>query len=222
MIKQIVMKSKKISSKKTLYYICGFILLFVLVAVLCYIVAFRKNEYGDPSSWGTFGDYIGGIVGTLFALISIILIFLTFSEQRNSNELNIIWKMVNDINRYVKEFNDKNNKVKLDIAIHDTLKTCNRVELWNLYDDMSLISNLCLISYEFTGKSSLLSDSVKNEFWLIICLHSKNAAAYWMHCNKLNEEYREDKNDSLKIREKEINNYLDKLNEAVKKYKPRL
>lgn len=41
----------------------------------------------DPRSvWGTFGDYIGGIIGTLLGFLSIVLLFITFKAQRRTSE----------------------------------------------------------------------------------------------------------------------------------------
>lgn len=37
------------------------------------------------ANWGTFGDYVGGVLGTIFGLISVIFLYYTFQEQRKTS-----------------------------------------------------------------------------------------------------------------------------------------
>lgn len=72
-------------------YILGIIIsicaIFCALLVLFYYSHF--NEFGiseKTGDWGVFGDYIGGVVGSVFALISAVLIYFTFKEQRKNYE----------------------------------------------------------------------------------------------------------------------------------------
>ncbi len=44
--------------------------------------AFRETTTVDPAAAGQFGDFVGGYVGTLFSLVSILLLFRTLRNQR--------------------------------------------------------------------------------------------------------------------------------------------
>ncbi len=46
----------------------------------CYL--FDEDYIIDNNLLGTFGDFIGGVLGTIFALISILILIRTFSQQR--------------------------------------------------------------------------------------------------------------------------------------------
>lgn len=47
-----------------------------------FIDTFEASEIsGDPAHWGTFGDYIGGVSGTIFSMISVVLLYLTLEGQ---------------------------------------------------------------------------------------------------------------------------------------------
>lgn len=48
--------------------------------------SYRGNKL-DPTLAGQFGDFIGGFIGTFFALISTVLLFATLKNQRNSSSL---------------------------------------------------------------------------------------------------------------------------------------
>lgn len=43
------------------------------------------NNITDFEKTGQFGDFVGGVVGTVFALAGTLLIFLTFNEQVRQN-----------------------------------------------------------------------------------------------------------------------------------------
>ncbi|MVM29310.1 hypothetical protein GO755_04640 [Spirosoma sp. HMF4905] len=61
--------------------------------ICCWVIwmyYYQFHKYGlsdNPANWGVFGDYIGGIVGSIFSIISVVLLYYTFKEQRNSTEL---------------------------------------------------------------------------------------------------------------------------------------
>jgi hypothetical protein len=47
--------------------------------------AFRQTDMVDPTTAGQLGDFVGGYIGTILALISVVLIYSTFKEQRHSS-----------------------------------------------------------------------------------------------------------------------------------------
>ena len=58
-----------------------------LIAVLCYWTTFHNLGWSYSTTvWGTFGDFVGGVIGTIFNLVGVVLIYLTFRTQtKNSN-----------------------------------------------------------------------------------------------------------------------------------------
>ncbi len=44
--------------------------------------ASNLDHIADHEVWGTFGDFFGGVYGTIFTLISVILMYVTFKSQR--------------------------------------------------------------------------------------------------------------------------------------------
>jgi len=68
-------------------------LLIIILIMIClgplypYWENFKKFEISDSTaSWGTFGDYVGGVIGTLFGLISVVFIYFTFEDQRSTSK----------------------------------------------------------------------------------------------------------------------------------------
>lgn len=79
------MKYKNIKSLKTVLI---FSLLCTCITILCYTIRFYKNGIAtDPQYWALFGDYIGGVLGTFFGLISILVVCWTFYKQDESQRI---------------------------------------------------------------------------------------------------------------------------------------
>ena len=49
--------------------------------------SFRETNTIDPTIAGQLGDFIGGYIGTIFALVSIVLIYSTLNDQRKSSSI---------------------------------------------------------------------------------------------------------------------------------------
>ena len=75
-----------------LFYI---IVTLLFVGVFAYIFKWQQilrlfdDEYVvNHELLGTYGDFIGGVLGTIFALISILILIRTFNQQRAVTEKN--------------------------------------------------------------------------------------------------------------------------------------
>lgn len=71
-------------------------ILFVVIGLLIFGYFLFKSSIDGYSIWpssktdytvtGQFGDFVGGVIGTLFALAGTFLIYLTFQEQSKENK----------------------------------------------------------------------------------------------------------------------------------------
>ncbi len=58
-------------------------IIFALLVVAFYLVWFSKHKVSiDPSDWGAFGDYIGGLVNPVVGLATVILVIFSINIQR--------------------------------------------------------------------------------------------------------------------------------------------
>ena len=65
--------------------------LLLIVASLFVFVIFRGWSFTwiiDEEKIGQFGDFVGGVVGSLFAFVGIILYYIALTEQRKDIEIN--------------------------------------------------------------------------------------------------------------------------------------
>ena len=58
------------------------IIVIPMVFLLPYLSVFNSNLSLNHSDWGSFGSYFAGTIGSCFYLLSIVLLYLTFSNQR--------------------------------------------------------------------------------------------------------------------------------------------
>lgn len=81
----------KLLMKKRFYIIITllFIGIFAYIFKWQHILRFFDNEYVvNHELLGTYGDFIGGVLGTIFALISTLILIRTFNQQRAVTEKN--------------------------------------------------------------------------------------------------------------------------------------
>ncbi|HRW64002.1 MAG TPA: hypothetical protein P5132_10960, partial [Bacteroidales bacterium] len=61
--------------------------ILIFIPVLFYIIKFRTYNFSDsPADWALLGNYIGGILGPIISLLSLIVLgYITFLISKNSN-----------------------------------------------------------------------------------------------------------------------------------------
>lgn len=82
------MASENTNSKKLdkLNYILYFAITLLVVALGFYFYNFNSGLPDDSSTWGTFGDFIGGTLNPIFALFSLFAIIYTIKIQTQELE----------------------------------------------------------------------------------------------------------------------------------------
>jgi hypothetical protein len=79
------MKICKIKQFKYYLEIISFLLiLLVISAIILYFRVFNDNLSKNQTDWGLFGDYIGGVVGTISTLIAFVYVYKTYKLQNEN------------------------------------------------------------------------------------------------------------------------------------------
>jgi len=75
-------------AKKNIFLIVGGITtVYILTVCLFYYIKFDGELSSDQSDWGTFGDYIGGLLNPLIALLNVMaFIYLTIVIEEQSSK----------------------------------------------------------------------------------------------------------------------------------------
>lgn len=111
-----------------------YLLLFFVVGILLGLFLFRLTPYDDGrvamthETLAHYGDFITGVFGTFFAVVSVIFVVGTFNSQRNQAELerfnNLFFEMirlyhqkVDDLNQAMGQKNKPNQMVENNLLV---------------------------------------------------------------------------------------------------------
>lgn len=114
---------------------------------------FKWSDTIDNEKWGTYGDFIGGLLGTFLAYISLRLLIKTLKEQEKSNT-------------YLKESNDRNSEVAELQLVHEDVNTLldsyHRTVSSFVLDDKKGEEVLSMIADEMYTSFSNTDESLSN------------------------------------------------------------
>lgn len=81
---------EKIFTEKTgiLLSFISLAILIVAIFIFLYFGSWQKSSIIDEPTIAQFGDFVGGVIGTLVAFIGIILYYVALTEQRNDIKIN--------------------------------------------------------------------------------------------------------------------------------------
>lgn len=147
-----------------------FSFIFILITINFFAWGRELNLCGENATinheiWGTFGDFIGGILGTLLALLSAFLMYWTFSSQREltRNSDRIQTEIARTSRESQELIADENNRLQAQLTEYNInqaeLQRFNELffSLLNIYREA--VSNLVL---ENNGKHENLFDRIKD------------------------------------------------------------
>lgn len=143
------------------------ILLVTLIVVIVFLLFYCCNFFGAPlssftSDWGAFGNYVA--VGV--SMISIVLIYVTYREQRKANEITRveqhIMTMTNTLNLLSEKYQGK-----VDNAYKDFYGHFDSFSLTE-YNDKEKVKSVCMYYH-----SSIMSN--------VDCNHNLNGVFRYIH-----------------------------------------
>ena len=144
---------KKFLSEKTGIIFTGIALIVMFLAILIFLIFGNWNfsKVLDESKVGQFGEFIGGVVGSLVALAGIVLYYVALTEQRkdikiNQNAFNL---QTQALNLQIREFKAQKEELISTRKIYEqqskTMKNqqfdSNFYSLLNVYTNIKNILN---------------------------------------------------------------------------------
>ncbi|WP_431243240.1 hypothetical protein ACQ9BO_00580 [Flavobacterium sp. P21] len=107
------------SNKKFVFWLWISSLFVILISIVFYLIQFSSNKISDdPERWAQFGDYLGGVLGTLVSILNfLVFVYLsirlvTIEEERNK------WTIKELVRPYADLVLDK-NMWNISITIHN-------------------------------------------------------------------------------------------------------
>jgi len=133
-------------------------LLIIIVSLVLYFITFYGSLSLLHENWGSFGDYVGGIAGTLFAGLAVYLIYLTYRLQQV------------ELNKTTEALSTQNEQLKIQQFQNIVFKLLERKDhqISGLrHKQAEGIHALSYINSDFRGwlkKSNKREDALK-QFW---------------------------------------------------------
>lgn len=137
-----------------------------------YVYFFLGNFHGElsnnPSDWGNFGDFAGGIIGPLLSFLSIVLLVITIHQQAEANEIAI---REQNTSQHIRLLADLLNEIKVTLSesVHvqgDTveLRAALRNELMIDTNDKEILTDLVFLVFRYCEAAALYRGNISEHF----------------------------------------------------------
>lgn len=127
--------------------IVGIVLFFLgLILFLWQHTGIDTSEKIDASKFGQFGDFVGGLIGSLWAFAGVILFYVALTEQRDDIRTNreVLKTQVNALEQQIKEFELQREELELTREVFiDQSKTLKLQQFEStFFNSMNLLNNI--------------------------------------------------------------------------------
>lgn len=146
------------------------------LASIAYILRFRANPWGEPDSWGQFGDFVGGTVNPIVGIITIFLVVLTLRETRREahatrqelEKQNLLISTQLDGERThnaenLKHLADQMARIRIDAEAADVRRKVEGIiDTWNNHTAVARFSGV--IGFDSDGITVAVNETLANIF----------------------------------------------------------
>jgi len=121
----------------------------VLIAIIFFLwsdLSFSPTEKINSEKFGQFGDFIGGIVGSIWALAGVLLFYIALTEQRKDIKTNqaALELQINALQQQVKEFELQRNELESSRKVYEEQSKTQKIQQFesNFYSLLNVYSNI--------------------------------------------------------------------------------
>lgn len=122
----------------------------IVIHLIFFAEAFRGNEI-DPNKASQFGDFIGGYIGSIFTLLSIVLLYITLKDQRRTAQIE---KFENKYFELIRMHRENASEFKLGFSTGKKIFVLMIRELRLIYKRVTSVSKQHQL--EFSNKDLLI------------------------------------------------------------------
>lgn len=127
--------------------VTGIVLFFIGISLFLWQnIRVDTSQQIDSSKFGQFGDYVGGLIGSLWAFAGVILFYVALTEQREDIQTNreVLKTQVNALKHQIKEFELQREELELTRKVFiDQSKTLKLQQFEStFFNSMNLLNNI--------------------------------------------------------------------------------
>lgn len=133
---------RKAFTKLILLLVVGVFILLCVVGF--YIYSFHSNPIStNPADWGSFGDFLGGILNPIISLYSLVLLgfisyYIAKDSNNESNELNLRMRRMDAYNELTQHLPSLDRVV---ITLSDSIEILKNNSMDNSFETFQFIRN---------------------------------------------------------------------------------
>jgi len=139
------------------------IIIFAIISFLWLSGSLTSNAPIDSEKFGQFGDFIGGIVGAIWALAGVLLFYVALNEQREDFKTNqkALELQIKALNQQVSEFKLQREELKSSRKIYEQQSKTLKLQQFesNFYSLLNIYSSI---------KDKLNNINERNDFFKFI------------------------------------------------------
>ena len=188
---------EKFFTEKTVFTILKCTAIFFLLSVIIYIIYgnWQFSRYLDEEKIGQFGDFIGAIIGSIIALLGVMLYYIALKEQRkeiaiSKQALNL---QIDTLKQQIKEFEAQRKELEQTRNVYE--------EQTKVYKQQSQIMKIQQFESNFysflnvflkikTLSNEIFDNVIKNMMQFIDILKTEeNLKCHNIVCNEYNKCY---------------------------------
>lgn len=121
----------------------------VIIALVFFLWSdfnFSSSEKINSEKFGQFGDFIGGIVGSIWALAGVLLFYIALTEQRRDIKTNqdALELQIKALQQQVKEFELQRNELESSRKVYEEQSKTQKIQQFesNFYSLLNVYSNI--------------------------------------------------------------------------------
>ncbi len=107
---------------------------------------FGSNQEIDSEKIGQFGDFVGGIVGSIWALAGVILFYVALTEQRGDMATNreVLKTQVNALEQQIQEFRLQREEIELTRTVFEEQSRTLKIQQFEstFFNSLNLLNNI--------------------------------------------------------------------------------
>ncbi len=151
----IKIKNMKKSQELVKWIIIAFFSSLIILALIHLGKKFTNNS--DMSSYGQFGDYLGGVIGTIISLVTLLVVYFQLTQVNNQTMQNSIALLLQSYQHTIDDFEWKE-------VINVTRNVSGREAISNLLIDFWNKSDETLLTKISKGDSLMYNDLTNKQF----------------------------------------------------------
>lgn len=205
-------------NEKTSIFLIGSGAIFIIVGSIFFLANHPHIDLGSPidaAKWGQFGDFISGLVGSLWALAGVILFYVALHDQREDIRINrkALHNQIENLKLQTIEFKDQKIELQESRKIYkEQSETAKQQRFENTFFNLLTLHHEIINSITFGTNEQWVKREFFKNCYIEYRRETRNEGIHPTDYSLLNEKYF----TFFKKYQSELGNYFRNLYNIIK------